>query len=177
MKHAWLRILAVSIALLLAVPTAYAMDTEEVSLGKLQAFYDALIEQNIIPNDGALLDKQSIQTYEGETTAYYSLTDYLMLSTVFDPALSRIYRLYILQADLPDTLHANEIYALFVEKCVPTSAEEALTTVDWLLANTARTDLYALTAGKNLQDCTVLYSGSISDSEDSISIVQYTDEY
>lgn len=172
-------LMLILIGSLFAVPALAtgALDTADVAEVKLQSFYDGLAADGILPGGEALDALGSKQTFEGTITAYYTLADYMTASTMTDDELSFTYQLFIAQADIPDNQHADDLFARYIRACTSQaiSMDDAVALVGWLREYSARTSLYGMAASRDINGFTVTLSTSLSDSEESISLVQYSD--
>lgn len=162
-------LLTVLLALLAAAP-ALAVDDG------LQGFYDGLVADGVLAGSETLDALGSVQTFEEVTITGYALAGYLAADTVAD-ADSFTYRLFIAQADIPDDLSADGLFARFIHACAPdaVTGEEAAALVDWLRTYSARTSQYGRGASRDIDGFTVSLCTSLTDSEEYISLVRYLD--
>ena len=173
------RALALMIVLLCTIGQAYALEPAEAGQKKLQNFFDALVQEGVITGEETLDDLRNEKPYENTVTTYYALAEYMMLVVDYDPADSRSYGLFTIPVEEPPEKSADELYAIFLEACLDgaVSREEATDIVKWLRENMARTSLYGMNAYKDVGAFTVVMSASMSDAEQSVLVVQYTDDY
>lgn len=174
----WIRnFLVLTLALCLAAGSAMATeDTPEAVGAKLSHFYDALVSEGIGVTVSAFDASTKTDELDGEVTTYYNLADYIMVVTVQDDEYSFSYQLFLLQADIPEDANADTLYALFLSACADdeVSYEDAAGFVAWLREYMVQTGVYSITASRAFGPFTATLSGSLTDSEECISLTRYS---
>lgn len=172
-KSAWVKILTLVMVAMLLVSTAFATDSVELEIEKMEGFFQDMQGWGIIPQGETPPEGRMNEMGEGVYETSYPMTDFMLayVTEVIDGP--KTYSLFIMHADRPDELDADQLYALFITACSnqAMTMDEAMAIMQELRANSVSED-GTITALKQMDEFVIQLSGSESDSEEALSIIQ-----